>query len=70
MLLTAVGARRTAAGDPPRPDAPAAAWPRVTAPAGVAALAAAGHLATVGEFTTPAVALGLAVIPPMVLRSC
>jgi diguanylate cyclase (GGDEF)-like protein len=67
-LLTAAGARRTAAGDPPRPGGPAPAWPRLTAPAAVAALAAAGHLWTVGEFTAPAMALGLAVIPPIVLR--
>ncbi|MFR9775898.1 putative bifunctional diguanylate cyclase/phosphodiesterase [Micromonospora sp. MS34] len=67
-LLTAVGARRAAAGERPGPAGPPAAWPGLTTPAGIAALAAGHHLWTVGEFTAPAMALGLAVIPPMVLR--
>ncbi|MFG2056585.1 putative bifunctional diguanylate cyclase/phosphodiesterase [Micromonospora sp. NPDC048930] len=67
-LLTAAGARRAATGERPGPDGSPAAWPGLTAPAGIAALAAGHHLWTVGEFTAPAMALGLAVIPPMVLR--
>ncbi|SCL21032.1 diguanylate cyclase (GGDEF) domain-containing protein [Micromonospora rhizosphaerae] len=67
-FVTAVGARRVLTGDPPRAGGRAAAWPRVTAPAGIAALAAGHHLWAVGEFSAPAVALGLAVIPPMVLK--
>ncbi|MFE9202156.1 putative bifunctional diguanylate cyclase/phosphodiesterase [Micromonospora sp. NPDC007230] len=67
-LLTAGGARRSAAGERPRPGGFPVAWPALTAPAGIAALAAGHHLWTVGEFTGTAVALGLAVIPPMVLR--
>ncbi|WP_446218934.1 putative bifunctional diguanylate cyclase/phosphodiesterase [Micromonospora sp. IBHARD004] len=67
-LLTATGARRASAGVTHRPDGPPAPWPRVTAPAGIAALAAGLHLWAVGEFTAPAIALGLAVIPPMVLQ--
>ncbi|WP_241825021.1 bifunctional diguanylate cyclase/phosphodiesterase [Micromonospora sp. CB01531] len=67
-LLTASGARRSAAGERPRPGGFPVAWPGLTAPAGIAALAAGHHLWTVGEFTGTAVALGLAVIPPMVLR--
>ncbi|TYC23216.1 EAL domain-containing protein [Micromonospora sp. MP36] len=67
-LLTAGGARRSAAGERPRPGGLPVAWPELTAPAGIAALAAGHHLWTVGEFTGTAIALGLAVIPPMVLR--
>ncbi|SCG37873.1 putative bifunctional diguanylate cyclase/phosphodiesterase [Micromonospora inositola] len=67
-LLTAAGARRASVGEALRPDGPPATWPRVTAPAGIAALAAGHHLWAVGEFTAPAIALGLAVIPPMVLQ--
>ncbi|MEU9823914.1 putative bifunctional diguanylate cyclase/phosphodiesterase [Micromonospora chersina] len=67
-LVTAAGARRTAAGERPRTGAGPAAWPGLTAPAGIAALAAGQHLWTVGEFTAPAIALGLSVIPPMVVR--
>ncbi|SBT52960.1 EAL domain, c-di-GMP-specific phosphodiesterase class I (or its enzymatically inactive variant) [Micromonospora auratinigra] len=70
-LLTAAGARRAAGGERPGPGPSAstgAAWPGLTAPAGIAACAAGLHLWTVGEFTAPAMALGLAVIPPMVLR--
>ncbi|MFG3300100.1 putative bifunctional diguanylate cyclase/phosphodiesterase [Micromonospora chersina] len=67
-LATAAGARRTAAGERPRTGAAPAAWPGLTAPAGIAALAAGQHLWTVGEFTAPAIALGLSVIPPMVVR--
>ncbi|MGY0003635.1 putative bifunctional diguanylate cyclase/phosphodiesterase, partial [Micromonospora sp. I033] len=67
-LLTAAGARRTAAGERPRTGAAPAAWPGLTAPAGIAALAAGHHLWTVGQFTAPAIALGLSVIPPMVVR--
>ncbi|MCW3839668.1 EAL domain-containing protein [Micromonospora yasonensis] len=67
-LLTAAGARRAGAGERPAPDGPPAPWPRLTAPAGVAALAAGHHLWAVGEFTTPTTALGLAIIPPMVVR--
>ncbi|SBT37295.1 EAL domain-containing protein [Micromonospora narathiwatensis] len=67
-LLTADGARRTAAGERPRPSGFPAVWPALTAPAGIAALAAGHHLWTVGEIAAPAIALGLAVIPPMVLR--
>ncbi|WP_262281505.1 bifunctional diguanylate cyclase/phosphodiesterase [Micromonospora sp. MA102] len=67
-LLTAAGARRTAAGERPRTGAAPAAWPGLTAPAGIAALAAGHHLWTVGQFTAPEIALGLSVIPPMVVR--
>ncbi|MFU8871084.1 putative bifunctional diguanylate cyclase/phosphodiesterase [Micromonospora sp. SL4-19] len=67
-LLTVAGARRHAAGERPRPDGFPAALPVLTAPAGIAALAAGHHLWTVGEFDTPAIALGLGIIPPMVLR--
>ncbi|MFE9690367.1 putative bifunctional diguanylate cyclase/phosphodiesterase [Micromonospora sp. NPDC005806] len=67
-LLTVAGAWRTAAGERPRPDASPAAWPGLTGPAGIAALAAGHHLWTVGEFTAPEMALGLAVIPPMLIR--
>lgn len=67
-LLTAAGARRAAVGESPRAGGSPAAWPRVTGPAGIAALAAGCHLWTVGEFAAPTVALGLAVIPPMVLQ--
>ncbi|WP_433285878.1 putative bifunctional diguanylate cyclase/phosphodiesterase [Micromonospora sp. CA-244673] len=67
-LLTAAGARRTAAGERPRTGVGPAAWPGLTAPAGIAALAAGHHLWTVGQFTAPEIALGLAVIPPMVVR--
>ncbi|WP_307812880.1 putative bifunctional diguanylate cyclase/phosphodiesterase [Micromonospora coerulea] len=67
-LLTAAGARLAATGRRLRADVLPATWPRVTAPAGIAALAAGLHLWAVGEFTAPAVALGLAVIPPVVLQ--
>ncbi|MFJ8577443.1 putative bifunctional diguanylate cyclase/phosphodiesterase [Micromonospora sp. NPDC093277] len=67
-LLTADGARRTAVGALPRPSGLPAVWPALTAPAGIAALAAGHHLWTVGEIAAPAIALGLAVVPPMVLR--
>ncbi|MEV4728385.1 hypothetical protein AB0K29_32600, partial [Micromonospora humida] len=67
-LLTAAGMTRAAAGDPAVPTGPSPAWPRVTAPAAVATVAAAGHLAFVGGFTPTAVLLGLAVIPPLVAR--
>ncbi|WP_406036953.1 bifunctional diguanylate cyclase/phosphodiesterase [Micromonospora sp. NBC_00898] len=67
-LLTAAGARRASAGETRRPHGPPATWPRVTAPAGIAALAAGHHLWAVGEFGAPAIALGLAVIPPVVLQ--
>ncbi|MGR6317734.1 GGDEF domain-containing protein [Micromonospora soli] len=67
-LLTAAGARRTGAGERPVAGASPAAWPGLTGPAGIAALAAGHHLWTVGVFTAPEMALGLAVIPPMVLR--
>ncbi|MFI7216557.1 putative bifunctional diguanylate cyclase/phosphodiesterase [Micromonospora maritima] len=66
-LLTAAGARRTSAGERPHRGAAPAAWPRLTAPAGVAALAAGVHLGTAGEFTPAAMALGLAVIPPIMV---
>ncbi|MDZ5442443.1 bifunctional diguanylate cyclase/phosphodiesterase [Micromonospora sp. 4G57] len=67
-LLTAAGARRASAGETLRPDGSPAPWPRVTAPAGIAALAAGHHLWAVGEFSAPAIALGLAVIPPVILQ--
>lgn len=66
-LLTAAGARRTSGGERPGRDAAPAAWPRLTAPAGIAALAAGVHLMTAGEFSTAAMALGLAVIPPIMV---
>lgn len=68
-LLTAAGARLAADN-----DAPAAAglrlptYPMLTAPAGVATVAAAFHLLVVGQFETDDVVLGLAVIPLVVLR--
>ncbi len=66
-LLIAAGARRTSAGERPHHGAAPAAWPRLTAPAGIAALAAGVHLGTAGEFTPAAMALGLAVIPPIMV---
>ncbi|MFI2711879.1 EAL domain-containing protein [Micromonospora sp. NPDC018662] len=66
-LLTAAGARRTSAGERPHRGAAPAAWPRLTAPAGIAALAAGVHLGTAGEFTPAAMALGLSVIPPIMV---
>ncbi|WP_243704583.1 bifunctional diguanylate cyclase/phosphodiesterase [Micromonospora sp. KC723] len=68
VLLTAYGATRVAAGDPPLGNGPAPAWPRVTAPAAVAGLAAGHHLWAVGDFTPTAALLGLAVIPPLIGR--
>ncbi|MEU1755044.1 EAL domain-containing protein [Micromonospora matsumotoense] len=67
-LLTAAGMTRVAAGDPADPAGPPSAWPRVTAPAVVATVAAAGHLAFVDGFTPTEVLLGLAVIPSLVAR--
>ncbi|MEV0427220.1 GGDEF and EAL domain-containing protein [Micromonospora sp. NPDC050495] len=67
-LLTAAGARRVAAGERPAPGGPPAAWPALTGPAGIAALAAGAHLWLVGEFSGAEMVLGLTVIPPMVLR--
>ncbi|MEU3455826.1 bifunctional diguanylate cyclase/phosphodiesterase [Micromonospora sp. NPDC006766] len=67
-LLTADGARRTATRGRSRTGGLRAAWPGLTAPAGIAALAAGHRLWTAGEIAAPAIALGLAVIPPMVLR--
>ncbi|WP_343443108.1 putative bifunctional diguanylate cyclase/phosphodiesterase [Micromonospora schwarzwaldensis] len=66
-LLIAAGARRTSAGERPHHGAAPAAWPRLTAPAGIAALAAGVHLGTAGEFTPAAMALGLSVIPPIMV---
>ncbi|WP_174534983.1 bifunctional diguanylate cyclase/phosphodiesterase [Micromonospora chalcea] len=66
-LLTVAGLRRAWAGERPDRDVAPAAWPRLTAPAGVAALAAGVHLCVVGEFSTGAMALGLAVIPPIMV---
>ncbi|MEH0818703.1 MULTISPECIES: GGDEF domain-containing protein [unclassified Micromonospora] len=67
-LFTAAGMARVSAGDPALGAGPPPAWPRVTAPAAVATLAAGYHLWTVGSFTPTAVLLGLAVIPPLVGR--
>ncbi|MEU1601974.1 putative bifunctional diguanylate cyclase/phosphodiesterase [Micromonospora matsumotoense] len=67
-LLTAAGMARVAAGDPADPAGPPSAWPRVTAPAVVATVAAAGHLVFVDGFTPTEVLLGLAVIPSLVTR--
>ncbi|MEU1886393.1 GGDEF domain-containing protein [Micromonospora rifamycinica] len=67
-LLTVAGMARVVAGDPPGPAGPPPAWPWVTAPAAVATVAAAAHLAVVGGFNASAVLLGLAVIPPLVGR--
>ncbi|MER5703403.1 EAL domain-containing protein [Micromonospora sp. NPDC002296] len=67
-LLTAAGVRRVAAGDPRRPGGPTPVWPRVSAPAAIAALAAVGHLYAHGDFTPGAILLGLAVTPPLVVR--
>ncbi|SCL20078.1 putative bifunctional diguanylate cyclase/phosphodiesterase [Micromonospora inyonensis] len=67
-LLTASGARRLARAAPPQRTAPGGLWPRITAPAVIAALAAGYHLVRVGEFDRTEVVLGLAVIPPMVVR--
>ncbi|WP_307799209.1 putative bifunctional diguanylate cyclase/phosphodiesterase [Micromonospora antibiotica] len=67
-LLTAAGMARVAAGDPADPAGPPPAWPRVTAPAVVATVAAGGHLAFADGFTPTAVLLGLAVIPSLVAR--
>ncbi|MGW1057485.1 putative bifunctional diguanylate cyclase/phosphodiesterase [Micromonospora rubida] len=67
-LLTAAGCRRVAAGDPRRPGGPPPVWPRVSAPAAIAALAAGGHLYAHGDFTPGAILLGLAVTPPLVVR--
>ncbi|MEV4842690.1 EAL domain-containing protein [Micromonospora matsumotoense] len=67
-LLTAAGMARVAAGDPADPAGAPSAWPRVTAPAVVATVAAAGHLVFVDGFTPTEVLLGLAVIPSLVTR--
>ncbi|MEH0841003.1 bifunctional diguanylate cyclase/phosphodiesterase [Micromonospora sp. CPCC 205711] len=67
-LLTAAGMGRVSAGDPPRGDGPPPPWPRVTAPAAVAMLAALLHLGLLGPFRPGEVLLGLAVIPPLVVR--
>ncbi|WP_307849280.1 sensor domain-containing phosphodiesterase [Micromonospora sp. U56] len=67
-LFTAAGMARVSAGDPALGTGPPPAWPRVTAPAAVATLAAGYHLWAVGSFTPTAVLLGLAVIPPLVGR--
>ncbi|MGC5021139.1 putative bifunctional diguanylate cyclase/phosphodiesterase [Micromonospora sp. DT47] len=67
-LLTAAGLARVSAGDPPRGAGPPPAWPRITAPAAVAMLAALLHLWVIGPFTPGAVLLGLAVVPPLVGR--
>ncbi|WMF04578.1 putative bifunctional diguanylate cyclase/phosphodiesterase [Micromonospora robiginosa] len=66
-LLTAAGARRVSAGERPHRGAAPAAWPRLTAPAGIAAVAAGVHLGAAGEFTPAAMALGLSVIPPIMV---
>ncbi|WP_223201213.1 GGDEF domain-containing protein [Micromonospora sp. M42] len=55
------------AGERPDRDVAPAAWPRLTAPAGIAALAAGVHLCVVGEFSTGAMALGLTVVPPIMV---
>ncbi|WP_371688550.1 putative bifunctional diguanylate cyclase/phosphodiesterase [Micromonospora sp. KC207] len=67
-LLTAAGVRRVAGGDPERAGGPPPVWPRVSAPAGIATLAAGVHLVTYGPFTPGMILLGLAVIPPLVVR--
>ncbi|BCL16122.1 putative bifunctional diguanylate cyclase/phosphodiesterase [Micromonospora sagamiensis] len=67
-LLTVAGARRLARAAPPHRAGPARLWPRITAPAAIAALAAGYHLVRAGEFDRTEVVLGLAVIPPMVVR--
>ncbi|MEU7952444.1 GGDEF domain-containing protein [Micromonospora chalcea] len=66
-LLTVAGLRRAWAGERPDRDGAPAAWPRLTAPAGIAALAAGVHLCVVGEFSTGAMALGLTVVPPIMV---
>ncbi|MFI5833074.1 putative bifunctional diguanylate cyclase/phosphodiesterase [Micromonospora sp. NPDC051300] len=66
-LLTAAGARRISAGERPQRGAAPAAWPRLTAPAGIAAVAAGVHLGAAGEFSPAAMALGLSVIPPIMV---
>ncbi|MEU4635323.1 GGDEF domain-containing protein [Micromonospora chalcea] len=66
-LLTVAGLRRAWAGERPDRDVAPAAWPRLTAPAGIAALAAGVHLCMVGEFSTGAMALGLTVVPPIMV---
>ncbi|MEU8311551.1 EAL domain-containing protein [Micromonospora sp. NPDC049033] len=66
-LLTVAGVRRTSGGERPDRDVASAAWPRLTAPAGIAGLAAGIHLGAAGEFSTGAMALGLAVIPPIMV---
>ncbi|WP_246140751.1 putative bifunctional diguanylate cyclase/phosphodiesterase [Micromonospora olivasterospora] len=67
-LLTAAGVRRVARGDRPRPGAPPPVWPRVSAPAGIATMAAGAHLAAHGDLGPGTILLGLAVVPPLVLR--
>ncbi|MEH0933575.1 putative bifunctional diguanylate cyclase/phosphodiesterase [Micromonospora psammae] len=67
-LLTAAGMARVATGDPPRGAGPHPAWSGATAPAALATLAAGWHLWVFGGFTPTAVLLGLAVIPPLVVR--
>ncbi|XTZ13326.1 putative bifunctional diguanylate cyclase/phosphodiesterase [Micromonospora echinospora] len=68
VLLTVAGARRLTRPAPPRHVGPSPVWPRITAPAVIASLGAGYHLARVGAFDRPAIALGLAVIPPLVVR--
>ncbi|MEO3781346.1 EAL domain-containing protein [Micromonospora sp. B11E3] len=67
-LLTAAAVRRVARGDEPRPGGPPPVWPGVSAPAGIAILAAGGHLAAHGDFGPGAILLGLAMIPPLLVR--
>ncbi|WP_307804443.1 putative bifunctional diguanylate cyclase/phosphodiesterase [Micromonospora echinofusca] len=68
-LLTAAGAEAASRAVRSGPaERPAPAYPLLTVPAVVTTVAAVYHLLVVGRFDTPAVLLGLAVIPPLVLR--
>lgn len=71
-VLTGQGAYRAKLmarpADPVRPDTHVSAYPLLTVPAVVAAAAAAYRLVTVGEFDRMSIALGLAVIPTVVVR--
>ncbi|WFE24319.1 bifunctional diguanylate cyclase/phosphodiesterase [Solwaraspora sp. WMMD937] len=71
MLLLVIGAQRAQrAGSRPVTSARGrlTAYPLLTVPAVVAALAAAYHVATQGSFDRTSVLLGLAVIPTLVVR--
>lgn len=66
--LTAAGVRRVAGGDPARPGGPSPLTPGISAPAAIVTLAAGGQLVTHGAIAPGTLLLGLAVLPPLVVR--